>query len=153
MSCRFEYSENSEKANDYMIEWLKQVVTIAGALLVLSITFLKDILNDNTQHACGFFLLPFGWAFLFLSLWWGLTAIADGARRLGTGEVSGYAFSRNTPCAFSPRRIARLAHYTLLLGIFSLGLFVILNVSHAVKENLPDHSTATATTTTKIVIK
>lgn len=126
MPCRIEKSSDAAtaKANEFAVEALKQLLTIAGALLVLTITFMKDILGNQAAAARCFALVPVGWFSLSLSLWWGWVAIADGARRLGKGEIHGYVYG-----AGMPYRLARLAQGTLFFGIFCLGIFVMLNLA------------------------
>ena len=48
MSCVVEYeSKSCEKANDYAVDALKQLITLAAGILALNITFIKDFIGTS----------------------------------------------------------------------------------------------------------
>jgi hypothetical protein len=124
MGCKIVYYDKNAaiKANDLAVEGLKQLLTIAGALLALTITFIKDFLGAEASRAQWFFLVPLAWLFLALSIWWGWVSIADGARCLGTGESSGYVYGSGTP-----RLLARMAQWAFFAGLLCLISFATMN--------------------------
>lgn len=111
------------KGNDYAIEFLKQLLTLAGAILALTITFLKDALGPAPAQARGQWLVPVGWLLLVIVIWTASVAIAHGARVLGRGEATGYVFVSG-----KARGLAMIAQWSFGLGLSCLGLFAIINV-------------------------
>lgn len=124
MACKILYNvSDSQKANDYAVEALKQLLTISSAILAFTITFINHILGSSCSSANYSFLVPIGWLFLLVSIWCAWVAIADSARRLGTGKVRGYAFKKGRP-----RILAKTAQWCFLLGLSLIGAYAILNL-------------------------
>ena len=124
MSCVVEYeSKSCEKANDYAVDALKQLITLAAGILALNITFIKDFIGTSRPLAVCSFLVPVGWICLLLAIWFAWVAIADAARMLGTGQVSGYAFKK----PLSTRLWAKIAQTLFMLGLAALGTFAVAN--------------------------
>lgn len=140
-----------EKANEYAVESLKQIITLASAILALTTTFLKDVLGDGRQQATCKWLVPVGWILLLVSIPSSWSAIVKAADEIGSNADAGktYVFKSNkgTPkhvfytlfSWFLPsipateqnslRKLAASAQNYFLLGLFSLGLFAGLNLS------------------------
>jgi hypothetical protein len=110
------------KANDYAYETLKQLLTLASAILAVTITFLKDALGDERESAICTLLVPIAWGCLIASIWTAWIAMADATRSIGTGASGGYAFGSGRP-----RQLARIAQWSFLMGIASLGVFALSN--------------------------
>lgn len=125
MPCHFNYGPSEkaiEKATDIALEGHKQLITMSGALLALTITFIKDFLGSSATHSNVFFLVPVGWVMLTISLWYTWAAIADGAKFLGRGMCEGYVF-RSGP----PRWWGRIGQWTFFLGLICLIGFATSN--------------------------
>src|SRR5258706_15750360 len=71
------------KAFDSVSEWSKQITTIASASLVLSATFIKDILAGHTVHS-GY--LWTSWVLLLLTIIAGVFVLGALAARLNSGD-------------------------------------------------------------------
>ena len=110
------------KANDHAIEALKQLLTLSGAILALTMTFLKDALGDARGQAVHRWLVPVGWAMLLIVIWTACIAIAHAARAIGRGEVTGYVFASG-----KQRGLAKIAQWSFAGGLTSLGLFAMIN--------------------------
>jgi hypothetical protein len=125
MSCSVKFANPSagDKPNDYAIDALKQLITLAAGILALNITFIKDFIGPSRPNAMWTMLVPAGWICLLMAIWLAWVAIANAARSLGTGEASGYAFSKGT----LSRRLARGAQDLFLLGLIVLGTFAVKN--------------------------
>jgi hypothetical protein len=78
--------ETTSKANDYAVDTLKQVLTLASAILALTITFLKDTLGSERGHAAWTWLVPAGWVFLIVVVWTAWVAMADASKRWGLAK-------------------------------------------------------------------
>src|SRR5215831_5809002 len=81
-----------EKANDYAVDSLKQIMTLSSAVLALTITFIKDVLGDARSQAIWIWLVPSGWLWLIMSIlfaWFGIVAAADQA---GGSSTAIYVF-------------------------------------------------------------
>ena len=61
--------DTTAKSNDYAFDTLKQMLTLASAILALTITFLKDALGGARQFAAWTWLVPLGWFFLVVVVW------------------------------------------------------------------------------------
>jgi hypothetical protein len=114
----------ASKANEHAIDFLKQLLTLSGAILALTITFLKDALGAGRAEAVGQWLVPAGWLLLVLVIWTACLAIGHAARVLGRGEVKGYVFLSG-----KPRGLAMIAQWSFGLGLSCLGVFAITNFS------------------------
>ncbi|HEX7271737.1 MAG TPA: hypothetical protein VF420_06250 [Casimicrobiaceae bacterium] len=124
MSCVVRFTSAArDKANDYAIEALKQLITLAAGILALNITFIKDFLGTARATARWPALVPLGWVFLLIAIWMAWVAIANAARGLGMGEVTDYAFAKGT---FN-RTLARNAQTAFLLGLTMIGAFAVAN--------------------------
>ena len=111
------------KGNDYAIEALKQLLTLATVVLALTITFLKDALGEAQVQALWTGLVPFAWACLILVLWTAWVAIGDAAKGLATGTLKGYVFAGGRS-----RNLARTAHWSFVVALACLALFATVNL-------------------------
>lgn len=59
-----------QKAFDFASETTKQLITIASAILAVTVTFAKDMLNERTIHAA--WALQFSWALYLISILFGI---------------------------------------------------------------------------------
>jgi hypothetical protein len=112
----------SEKANDYAIKALENLLTLASAVLVITITFIKDVVGEK-QHAQWKLCIPISWIFLLLAIWLAWVAIADAARQIGTETLTGYAFGPKSGTHY----LARTAQWCFLLGLIFLCTFAVKN--------------------------
>src|SRR5262245_4276547 len=81
-----------EKANEYAVESLKQIITLASAILALTITFLKDVLGDERGQAHWAWIVPCGWFSLLFSIVLSSFAILGAADKLGNATAVEYVF-------------------------------------------------------------
>ncbi|MCW3096408.1 MAG: hypothetical protein JWL77_2026 [Chthonomonadaceae bacterium] len=136
-----------DKANDYALEALKQIVTLASAILALTITFIKDILGDQRDQALLPFLVPVAWLLLGASIVWAWLGIAEASQALGRKQASTYVFDAPNPqtraewrqemraALFPPwgrsanasLRLAQAAQIYFITGLAILGLFALIN--------------------------
>jgi hypothetical protein len=136
------------KGNEFAIEALKQLLTLAAAILALTITFLKDALGDARAEAALTWLVPAAWLLFVAVVWLAWVAIADAARQIGTavvpaGGTAPYAFARGT----RTRRLAWLAQWTFLTALAALVVFAIVNLPlffRAPAPRAPDGAAAAA---------
>jgi hypothetical protein len=162
---------SAEKANEYAIEALKQIMTLAGAVLALTITFLKDVLGDSREHAVWVWLVPAGWVSLIFSIVLAWVAIVDAADKLGGAATATYVFKSDragvggTPrviralstvgawfIPFIPtrqknvrRKAAASAQHYFVLGLLFLSLFAVLNLKITFIKSTPASVTPTQT--------
>lgn len=128
-----------EKANDIGVEALKQIITLASAILALTITFLKDALGDARSQALGTFLVPLSWLLLVSSIWVAWASMVEVAKTLGSmGSPLRFVFDREVDniTDISPelkekirktRKWSVRAQYLFLAGIASLTVFALIN--------------------------
>ena len=113
------------KGNDYAIEALKQLITLASAILALTITFLKDVIGDARGDARFVWLMPVAWLMLLWAVWFGWVTIADAAKAVGNSAEPIYAFGETT----GTRRYARRAQWGFWGALVVLVAFGSLNLS------------------------
>src|SRR5690349_23668984 len=113
-------SDPKSKANELAIEALKQLLTLASSVLVLTIAFIKDALGANRDRATYVFLVPLAWSLLAVVIWTAWVAIPDACRKMAT--TPGYVFATGRP-----QVLAKLAQWSFLLGLTFLTLFAVLN--------------------------
>ena len=124
--------DNITKANEYGIDSLKQVITLASGILVLTVTFLKDALGDARGNAILTFLVPVSWVFLFASIPFAWVAIVEAANALAESEgVPPYIFNKKSenPLIKKCLRFAKRAQVSFILGLFLLAFFAVSNFS------------------------
>src|SRR5437588_3712489 len=148
-----------EKANEYAIESLKQILTLASAVLALTITFLKDVLGDARDQAVGIWIVPVGWVLLLFSIIISWVAIVEGADALGssTSTTTDYIFKSDKSTGpdvplikkvlswFVPsvktrerntnRKRAAAAQNYFVLGLSLIGLFAVINLNTTFHKN------------------
>jgi hypothetical protein len=111
---------NGSKANEYAKDALIQLVTIASGTLVLSLTFVKDIVGDS--GGVIFFLIPCGWAFLSYSIWIGWVAIAQASRQIDENGDDQFAFGSGKAKSYAIR-----AQWTFFVGLIMIIAFAVTN--------------------------
>jgi len=166
-------SNPAEKANEYAIEALKQIITLSSAILALTITFIKDALGDARSQAVVTFLIPLSWTFLVISLWLAWVAIAEVAKTIGALKSNAivYVLDPNIDKAQNiddktktdikwTRGWAKLSQVFFQLGIVFLTLFAIINfnlffspiVSSTNQSSQPTLTVTVAPTSTQKVL-
>ena len=132
-------SKPAEKANEYAIEALKQIITLSSGILALTITFIKDALGDARSMAVATFLIPLSWFLLVISLWLAWVAMAQIARILGSLQNNSLVYvldpnidkktlDKETKDDIKwTRRWARISQSSFQLGIACLTAFAIIN--------------------------
>jgi hypothetical protein len=126
MPCTVEYKADKEvvlAATEHAVGALKQLMTIASAMLVLTITFHKDFEGGKPLGMLGKVLLGHGWAFLLVSIWLAWVAIADAMRALGTRGICKYVFASG-----KPRLLAHLAQWMFFLGLLWIALYAFVGL-------------------------
>lgn len=118
------------KANDVLQEHLKQIITVASATLVLTVTFVKDIVSPKGSEANVSWLLPASWGALSISV---VIAIFSIALLVNNLDAPDKTSGQKYPRAFSASSLP-LTRYCVLgslatfgFGILSLGMFGALN--------------------------
>lgn len=136
-----------DKANEYAIEALKQIIGLSSGIIALTIAFLKDILGDARASAQLSWLLPVCWVLLLVAIWRAWIAIVEAANLLGHAYGAGvYAFDKEfiaasqTAAALSPderkrltatqrcRNAARQAQFSFVSGLLALIVFAVVNL-------------------------
>jgi hypothetical protein len=108
------------KASELAIDGLKQLLTLASAILALTITFIKDALGTGRSNAAWTLLVPVAWCLLAVVIWTAWVAIPDACSRMARG--SNYVFASGRP-----RRLATIAQWSFLLGLTLLTVFAVRN--------------------------
>jgi hypothetical protein len=144
-----------EKANEYAVDSLKQILTLAGAILALTVTFLKDVLGETRDSVTGWFIVPVAWVFLIVSLVFAWLAIVEAADKLGTTSgATSYVFARRREgttgffsglgswfVPFIPtaeknriRKLAATAQNYFVLALILLSVFAAINFRAAFRK-------------------
>lgn len=110
-----------QKANEMAVDALKQVLTLASAILALTITFIKDLLGGVHDAPKWTWMVPVAWGLLVLVIWTAWVAIADACKTLGQSGT-GYVFGQGRPVV-----LARIAQWSFLGALVMLALFAIRN--------------------------
>lgn len=119
------------KANEFVQEHLKTVVTIASGTLVLTVSFVKDIVGRAAVPERWPGLLAFSWATLGLSVFVGVFTLATLVNNLDDADME--EDEHKVPKAFSAGKqgiVVRWVQITILLfgcGIVSLAAFGVIN--------------------------
>jgi hypothetical protein len=114
-------STPAERGNDLATDALRQMITLAGATLALTVTFMKDVLGDRKSK--GPELLPFAWGLLIVAVLIGWLALARAARTVGTSDREEYVFADG-----ALRNYARAAQCAFLAGLALLVVFFCRNL-------------------------
>ena len=115
-------TDRRSKASELAIDALKQLLTLASAVLALTIAFVKDALGDARSRASWTFLVPLAWGLLALVIWTAWVAIPDACTRMAMAENPEYAFANGRP-----KVLALIAQWSFVLGLTLLALFAIRN--------------------------
>jgi len=105
-------------------EWNKQLSLWATGSIVLSITFMKDILGGTEIATCSKIILVSSWVSLAASILVG--NFAYGAPLTGAGQTDGWKLRVNA----STRNLSILQAFLFVGGIALLILFAGLNIPH-----------------------
>src|ERR1700739_2903678 len=112
------------KANDFVQEHLKTIVTIASGTLVLTVSFVKDVVGGSTATERLPWLLAVSWAALGIAVFcgtFGLAVLVDNLDDADLAEIN------HIPVAFS----AGKSNVVLRWIWFSIGSFALGIVSLA----------------------
>lgn len=130
------------KANDVLQEHLKQIITVASATLVLTVSFLKDVVGSRGSEASYSGLLPLSWIALALSIPCAIATIAILVNQLdkpnATIGKSKYpkSFAAGATSAISTAVMIALGAFSI--GMVALGCFGAINYKLFLKK--PDTS-------------
>ena len=115
-------SENKRTAFEMADAWAKQIATLATGALVLSATFIKDILPKD-EKVDGELFIYFAWALLLVSAVLGLVVLGALTSHLSRndGKLDVYAPSIRLSA------LAQFASFIVGLGLFAL--FAGLNLN------------------------
>jgi outer membrane protein OmpA-like peptidoglycan-associated protein len=126
------------KANDVLQEHLKQIIAVASASLVLTITFLKELYVGSNAELCFTGLLPLSWLSLGASVVFSVLTIALMVNNLDRAELEigkgGFpkAFAAG---GFGPvQKMTLLSVCTFAVGMFSIGAFGAINYDSLLKR-------------------
>ena len=113
-------SDPRSKASELAIDALKQLLTLASAVLALTIAFVKDALGTARDKASWTFLVPIAWGLLAVVIWTAWVAIPDACRQMA--EHPEYVFTSGRP-----KVLAMIAQWSFILGLTLLTLFAVTN--------------------------
>jgi hypothetical protein len=136
------------KANDFLQEHLKQVITLAGGTLVITVTFLKELHVDPAQITWGW-LLPTSWTLLGISVLIGAITISMLVNHLddiAQKPANSFAAGKS-----SVGLIMLVSFWAFGLGVLSLSLFGLLNYPALLGAN-PNEGTTLLSETQAIKI-
>lgn len=112
------------KAFDTVLEWSKQIVTIAAALLIFSTTFIKEVVPDSeTMSAQG--VLIASWSTLLISVIFGICVM--GALAASLNETQNV--DELDVFEFQTRIMSLCQFFLFLVGIVLFMWFVLCNIS------------------------
>lgn len=115
-----------------VLEWTKQITTLATGTLVLSATFITDILKGKIEYEC---ILITSWILFALSALLGILVM---------GNVCYLFSSRNkeTPSIYdgTTRLIANLHFFTFSFGLIGFVFFASVNFLHRDSELILSHT-------------
>jgi hypothetical protein len=120
------------KANDFVQEHLKTIVTIASGTLVLTVSFVKDVVGGSTATERLPWLLAASWAALGIAVFCGTFGLAVLVNNLDDADL---AEINHIPVAFSAGKsgvVLRWVWFSIgsfALGIVSLAAFGAINYS------------------------
>jgi len=116
------------KAFDSVLEWSKLLVTIASGTLVLSATFVKDIVAG---HVINWWPLWYSWIAFLVSSAFGICVVGALSAQLNRGEVSALDVFKG-----SIRFTATIQVLAFLAGLGLFGWFAYANLG-GVSRALP----------------
>jgi hypothetical protein len=116
-------SDRKSQANQRAFDTLQQILTLATGILALTVTFLKDALGHARTEAVATFLVPLGWFFLLLVVWFAWIAMATATRSLGTKDSPAYVFAKGEKA----RGLAWAAQWSFAIGVSCFGTFALIN--------------------------
>ncbi|MBD0279998.1 MAG: hypothetical protein ICV81_18830 [Flavisolibacter sp.] len=130
--------DGAMKANEFAIDALKQIITLASAILALTITFIKDALGESRHEAILTFLLPVCWGLLIISIWFSWVALVEAANTLAKQGTALYVFDQDVIRKVSLEEqvkkaikkcltYARIAQVSFVAGLAALALFALVN--------------------------
>jgi hypothetical protein len=112
-------ADPKSKASELGIDALKQLLTLASAILALTITFIKDALGTDRSKAAWPLLVPIAWGLLAVVIWTAWVAIPDACSRM---EVNRYVFATGRP-----KVLATIAQWSFAIGLTLLTVFAVRN--------------------------
>jgi hypothetical protein len=131
------------KANEFIQGYLKQLIAIASAAIVLSVTFVSEVFGPNADVSCKP-LLYLSWAFLGLSVLIGVIALALLVNNLDVPDQSVGRSGLSKAFAAGTRRDVTLASAAsivfFLLGLVAMTIFAAINMSGASASQQPSIS-------------
>jgi len=116
------------KSHDVIQEHLKQIITVGSATLVLTVSFLKDIIGAKGSFVAWGFLLPFSWVILGIGILVGVIGISLLVNNLDKADTE-LGRDRKYPKAFAVSSTLIVRMFVLIgiwafgLGMLSLGVF------------------------------
>ena len=108
------------KAGELAIDGLKQLLTLASAVLALTIAFVKDALGPARDKASWTLLVPIAWGLLAVVIWTAWVAIPDACQKMADNQE--YVFAKGRP-----KVLAMIAQWSFVLGLTLLTLFAVVN--------------------------
>jgi len=109
------------KANDFVQEHLKTIVTVASGTLVLTVSFIKDVIGTSGPEARLIWLLILSWVALALSICAGVMSLATLVNNLDDADFE--LDEDGVPFAFAAgKRGIVLRWDQLSIGMFGLGM-------------------------------
>lgn len=119
------------KANDFVQEHLKTIVTVASGTLVLTVSFVKDVIGPGTPDASLTWLLAVSWAALGLAVFCATFGLATLVNNLDDADLD--LDKSGIPKAFAAGKQGVVLRWEVPsifffgLGIVALALFGALN--------------------------
>lgn len=126
-----EKHKDIEFSNEYRIEYIKHLITIAAAIFAFTLTFLKDILGKSLSSVSYKPILILGWLLLIISVMAGIAQMRLWASYYVSWAKSFYDEKEKEWRAILDRRrlwFEYLQIYSFFIGLLLLLIFSSLNL-------------------------
>jgi hypothetical protein len=137
-------STPENKGNDYALEALKLLATLASGVLAFSVTFAKELFGDAKPGGLSLGLLVGSWVLLASAAWLAYAAIGDIAKVIGNSPpgsvayaLSGHDIGDGDERGKARLWLARCAQWTFFSGLVLLIVFGGLNSRNLARQAAP----------------
>jgi hypothetical protein len=125
-----------EFGNNYRLEYIKHLISIATGVFIFSVTFMKDLVGRPITEASVKFALPLGWCALVISIFAGILHMRYWAwfyTSWGTQWTDPKAKKRRFTIDRRRKAAERIQIYGFVAGLIFLLLFAAWNLYAARK--------------------
>lgn len=120
-----------EFANTYRLEYIKHLISISTGVAIFSVTFMKDVLERNSQSISQKFILLSGWGLLLLSTFAGIFHMRYWAWYFISWDINPYkeeAKKWRNKIDIKRKRAEKLQIYGFIVGFTLLTIFTAVNL-------------------------